>query len=597
MMSNKNNSYTSFSRFLKYAKPWRKNIIISSTYSIINKLFDIAPEILIGIAVDLVVQRNDSIIAKLGFESIESQITFLAIATFFIWAFESLFQYLYSISWRNLAQTVEHEIRTDAYNHVQNLDMPWFENKKVGDITAKLNDDVNQLERFLDNGFNTIIQLIVSSLAIGAVFFYISPLVASISILPIPIILIIAFFFQRNLSPRYLSVRNSVGLLNNTIFNNLIGISTIKSFVTEKIESNRVHDLSNDYRLKNKHAIKLSSAFVPLVRMGVLSGFLGTMIIGSYLALDGTIAVGSYSVLVFLTQRFLWPFTTLGETVDLFERSMASTKRILDLLDTPQKIKDNKDSIILDDFNQDINFNDINFHYSENKPIFKNLNLNINKNTLVGIVGQTGSGKTTIIKLLLRFYDTINGSINIGSNEIKDIKIKNLRENIGYVSQDIFMFDGSIKDNIAYPNMGNDDQIIAVAKQSQAHEFIMKLENGYDTFIGERGQKLSEGQKQRIAIARALYKNPSILIFDEATSSVDNETELLLQKAIYSISKDRTTIVIAHRLSTVRNADNIFVLGNGAILESGNHKKLLDKKGVYNKLWKIQTGKILLEEE
>ena len=597
MTKSKNSSYTSFTRFLQYAKPWRKNIIISSTYSIINKLFDIAPEILIGIAVDLVVQRNDSIIAKLGFESIESQITFLAIATFFIWAFESLFQYLYSISWRNLAQTVEHEIRTDAYNHVQNLDMPWFENKKVGDITAKLNDDVNQLERFLDNGFNTIIQLIVSSLAIGAVFFYISPLVASISILPIPIILVIAFFFQRNLSPRYLSVRNSVGLLNNTIFNNLIGISTIKSFVTEKIESNRVHDLSNDYRLKNKHAIKLSSAFVPLVRMGVLSGFLGTMIIGSYLALDGTIAVGSYSVLVFLTQRFLWPFTTLGETVDLFERSMASTKRILDLLDTPQKIKDTKESIALDDFNHDINFKNINFHYIDTKPIFENLNLTIKRNSLVGIVGQTGSGKTTIIKLLLRFYDTIGGSIEIGSNEIKNIKIKNLRENIGYVSQDIFMFDGSIKDNIAYPNMGNDEQVITVAKQSQAHEFIMKLENGYDTFIGERGQKLSEGQKQRIAIARALYKNPPILIFDEATSSVDNETELLLQKALYSISKDRTTIVIAHRLSTVRNADNIFVLGNGSIIESGNHKKLLDEKGVYNKLWEIQTGKISLEEE
>ena len=597
MTKSKNSSYTSFTRFLQYAKPWRKNIIISSTYSIINKLFDIAPEILIGIAVDLVVQRNDSIIAKLGFESIESQITFLAIATFFIWAFESLFQYLYSISWRNLAQTVEHEIRTDAYNHVQNLDMPWFENKKVGDITAKLNDDVNQLERFLDNGFNTIIQLIVSSLAIGAVFFYISPLVASISILPIPIILVIAFFFQRNLSPRYLSVRNSVGLLNNTIFNNLIGISTIKSFVTEKIESNRVHDLSNDYRLKNKHAIKLSSAFVPLVRMGVLSGFLGTMIIGSYLALDGTIAVGSYSVLVFLTQRFLWPFTTLGETVDLFERSMASTKRILDLLDTPQKIKDTKESIALDDFNHDINFKNIDFHYIDTKPIFKNLNLTIKRNSLVGIVGQTGSGKTTIIKLLLRFYDTIGGSIGIGSNEIKNIKIKNLRENIGYVSQDIFMFDGSIKDNIAYPNMGNDEQVITVAKQSQAHEFIMKLENGYDTFIGERGQKLSEGQKQRIAIARALYKNPPILIFDEATSSVDNETELLLQKALYSISKDRTTIVIAHRLSTVRNADNIFVLGNGSIIESGNHKKLLDEKGVYNKLWEIQTGKISLEEE
>jgi ATP-binding cassette subfamily B protein len=330
--------------------------------------------------------------------------------------------------------------------------------------------------------------------------------------------------------------------------------------------------------------------------MGVLSGFLGTMIIGSYLALDGTIAVGSYSILVFLTQRFLWPFTTLGETVDLFERSMASTKRILDLLDTPQKIKDNKESIILDDFNHNINFNNINFFYTENKPIFNNLNLNINKNTLVGIVGQTGSGKTTIIKLLLRFYDIIEGSITIGSHEIKNIKLKNLRENIGYVSQDIFMFDGSIKDNIAYPNIGNDDQIITVAKQSQAHEFIVKLENGYDTFIGERGQKLSEGQKQRIAIARALYKNPPILIFDEATSSVDNETELLLQKALYNISKDRTTIVIAHRLSTVRNADNIFVLGNGSIIENGNHKELLEKKGIYNKLWEIQTGKISLKK-
>ena len=593
MNQNKANSYTSFFRFLKYARPWRSRIIISSIYSIVNKLFDIAPEILIGIAVDLVVQKNDSIIAKLGFESIQSQITVLAIATFLIWAFESIFQYLYSISWRNLAQTIEHEIRIDAYNHVQKLDMTWFENKKVGDITAKLNDDVNQLERFLDNGFNTIIQLIVSSIAIGAVFFYISPLVASVSIFPIPVILVIAFFFQKNLSPRYLSVRNAVGVLNNTIFNNLIGISTIKSFVTENIESDRVKMLSNEYRLKNKSAIKLSSAFVPIVRMGVLSGFLGTMIIGSYLALDGTIAVGSYSVLVFLTQRFLWPFTSLGETVDLFERSMASTKRILDLLDTPHKIKDDTKSFILKDFNHDISFRNVQFHYQDEKPVFSNLNLSIKKNTLIGIVGQTGAGKTTIIKLLLRFYDPIKGTINIGDHNIKNIKLKNLRENIGYVSQEIFMFDGSINENIAYPEIGeNNDKIMTVAKQSQAHEFIEKLPDGYNTSIGERGQKLSEGQKQRLAIARALYKNPPILIFDEATSSVDNETELLLQKALYEISKDRTTIVIAHRLSTVRNADNIFVLGNNSIIEQGNHSELLTEKGVYNKLWEIQTGKI-----
>jgi len=595
-MSDNASSYSSFRRFLNYASPWKSKIYLASFYSIINKLFDIAPEILIGIAVDLVVQKNDSIIAKLGFESIQSQIIFLAVATFLIWAFESIFQYLYSITWRNLAQTVEHEIRTDAYNHVQKLDVAWFENKKVGDITAKLNDDVNQLERFLDNGFNTIIQLIVSTIAIGGVFFYISPLVASISVLPIPVILIIAFFFQKNLSPRYLAVRDSVGVLNNTIFNNLLGISTIKSFVTEKIESLRINKLSTDYRLKNKHAIKLSSAFVPLVRMGVLSGFLGTMIVGSYLALDGTIAVGSYSVLVFLTQRFLWPFTTLGETVDLFERSMASTKRILDLLDTPHEIKDSESAVDLTSYNEDIIYDNIEFYYQKDKPLFNNLNLIIKKNSLVGIVGQTGAGKTTIIKLILRFYDSVSGSIKIGNQNIKDIKIQNLRENIGYVSQDIFMFDGSVTDNIAYPSNDDDmEKIIKAAKQSQAHEFIEKLPDGYNSMIGERGQKLSAGQKQRIAIARAIYKNPPILVFDEATSAVDNETELLLQKALNIISKDRTTIVIAHRLSTVRNADNIIVLGNQNIVEAGNHDELVSLDGVYKKLWDIQTGKTSLD--
>ena len=590
-MNQTDTSFYSFKRFLKYAKPWKWKIIKSSIYSTINKLFDIAPEILLGAAVDLVVRRENSFIANLGFDSIESQIAILGIITFLIWAFESIFQYLYSISWRNLAQSIEHNIRIDAYNHVQKLDMSWFENKKVGDITAKLNDDVNQLERFLDNGFNSLIQLVVSTIAIGAWFFYISPLVASITILPVPIILLIAFFFQKNLSPRYLAVRNSAGLLNNTIFNNLIGISTIKSSVSETVESKRVEDLSQNYRLKNKSAIMLSSAFVPIVRMGVLSGFLGTMIVGSYLALNGKIEIGSYSILIFLTQRFLWPFTTLSETVDLFERSMASNKRILDLLNTDHTIKDNDNSIVINDFEEDIFFSDITFYYDRDKTLFKNLNFTIKNNSLTGIVGQTGAGKTTIIKLLLRFYDPKNGNISIGNHQIKKIKLKNLRENIGYVSQDIFMFDGTIKENIAYPDINCDDeQVNKAATLSQCFEFIDKLPDKYDTLIGERGQKISAGQKQRIAIARALYKNPPILIFDEATSSIDNETEHLIQIALNEISKNRTTIVIAHRLSTVRNADNIIVIGDGNIIEEGNHNQLINNKNIYKKLWDIQTG-------
>ena len=559
----------------------------------VNFANDGKPEILIGIAVDLVVQGENSFIAKLGFPDPQSQITFLAICTFLIWAFESLFQYLYSISWRNIAQSIEHSIRLDAYTHVQLLDLSWFENQKTGDITAKLNDDVNQLERFLDNGLNEIIQIIVSSIAIGCVFFYISPLIASISIIPIPIILFVAFLFQKNLAPRYIAVRNAVGKMNNTIFNNLLGISTIKSFVTESIESQRVEKLSLDYQNKNKKAILLSSAFIPIVRMGVLSGFLATMIIGSIKTLNGEIAVGSFSVLVFLTQRFLWPFTRLGETVDLFERAMASNKRILDLIDTKYDIKNSADAINLNNYKQNIIFEKISFSYNDNPPLFENFNLNINSGDFLGIVGQTGAGKTTIIKLLLRFYNIQYGNILIGSQNINNINLDNLRENIGYVSQEIFLFDGTIKENICYPEMDYNETALKIACQkSQCNEFIDKLPNKYNTMIGERGQKLSVGQKQRIAIARAIYKNPPIIIFDEATSAVDNETELLIQKALNDISKDRTTIVIAHRLSTVRNADNIIVVGNGNIIESGNHDKLINLKGVYKQLWDIQTGKI-----
>ncbi|MBT5078915.1 MAG: ABC transporter ATP-binding protein [Candidatus Marinimicrobia bacterium] len=585
-------SYDHFKSLLKYTNPWRLRMILASFYSVLNKIFDLAPEILIGITVDLIVERKDSFVASLGFESITSQIIFLGISTFFIWSLESLFQYLYSINWRNISQNVEHYIRLDAYDHVQKLDLSWYENENIGNITAILNDDVNQLERFLDSGINSIIQIIISTIVVGAVFFYISPLIACIAIMPIPIILIIAFFFQKNLNPRYQAVRNAAGNISTTVFNNLLGIQTIKSFIQEKTEKERLKKISQDYQNKNKHAIKLSSAFVPIVRMGVLSGFLGTMILGAFMALNGEIGVGSFSVLVFLTQRFLWPFTRLGEIVDQFERAMASTYRILNLINTPIKIKNISKPEKIDDYMSPIIFDNIGFSYDDEQIIFNNLNLNVNPGELIGIVGSTGAGKTTIAKLLLRFYDPKFGSIKIGNTDIKNISTSDLRKNIGFVSQEIFLIDGTIKENILYSHMGYDEKALKdAATKSQAHEFISKLPNGYDTLVGERGQKLSVGQKQRLAIARAIYKNPPILIFDEATSAVDNHTERLIQEAISEISKGRTTIVIAHRLSTIRHADRIIVIDNSKIIEDDKHDNLIEiDNGFYANLWKIQTG-------
>lgn len=576
----------------KYIHPWRKDYYLGSIYSFLNKLFDIAPEILIGVAVDLVVQKNDSFVSSLGFSSISSQVLFLGVATFLIWALESTFEYLYLIKWRGLAQKVEHSLRVSAYDHAQKLDISWHESQLTGNVTAILNDDINQLEKFLNNGVNQIIQVVVSTISIGIIFFYISPLIATIAILPVPLIFFISILFQKKLSPIYRSIRDKAGLINSSIVNNLLGIQTIKSFMTYSYEKKNITELSNNYQKENMNAISINSAFNPIIRMGVLGGFLGTILIGSTLALNGSLAVGAYSVLVFLTQRFLWPFTSLSILVDDFERSMASSKRIFDLMNSKIKIKDKVNSHPIKDLRSNITFNSISFHYPDGESLFKNFTMNIPFGSSIGIVGDTGSGKTTIAKLLLRLYDPQKGSINIGDYNIQDLSVKSLRNKIGIVSQDTFLFNASIKDNISYgAKKATDEDIIQAAKDSYSIEFIDSLKHGFDTIIGERGQRLSGGQKQRLAIARAIIRNPDILIFDEATSSVDNRTEQLIQKSFLNLKKNRTIIIIAHRLSTIRNCDNIFVIQNSKISESGTHDELTEnKKSFYNQLWKIQTG-------
>ena len=588
-------SIKSFGELIRYIRPWRAKARFAALCSTLNKIFDIAPEVLIGVAVDLVVEKENSFVASLGFGSIESQVLFLGLITFIIWALESLFQYIYSIQWRGLAQMVEHEVRVSAYDHSQRLGLSWHEEQATGNITAILNDDVNQLERFLNDGVNQIIQVIVSTICIGFIFFYISPLIASIAVLPVPIIFLVSFLFQKKLSPKYKNVRDKVGALNSSVFNNLIGIQTIKSFMTFKHEKGRVSELSKEYQKENIGAISISSAFVPVIRMGVLAGFLGTILIGSHMALSGTLAVGSYSVLVFLTQRFLWPFTTLGTLVDDFERSMASSQRIFDLLNTDVHIPEPKNPTKLDNLRSDILFDSISFNYPGGQTLFHEFSMHIKNGTSVGIVGDTGSGKTTLAKLLLRLYDPVSGAIKIGYSDIKDVSIESLRNKIGVVNQETFLFDGSIRKNIAYGNKDcEENDIIRAAEQSQCTEFISSLSDGYDTIIGERGQKLSGGQKQRLAIARAIVRQPDILIFDEATSSVDNKTERLIQKTFMDIKQDRTMIIIAHRLSTIRNCDNIFVIKNSRIHEQGTHDELMkNSNSFYAELWNIQTGKKL----
>ena len=578
-------------RLLAHTKNHRTTMWLATLFSILNKIFDLAPPLLIGAAVDVVVKREESVLSDFGYSDPKEQLIVLSILTVIIWVFESLFEYIYGVLWRNLAQTVQHELRIDAYSHIQNLEMEWFGEQSKGELMSILNDDINQLERFLDKGANEILQVSTTVVIIGAIFLYISPMIALYSIGAIPVIIVGSFLFQSRIAPRYSKVRKEVGLLNALLSNNLSGISTIKSFTTEELEVERVRKASQAYREANRDAIKLSAAFVPLIRMAILVGFTGTLLHGGLMTLDNEMAIASYSVMIFMMQRLLWPLTRLGETFDLYQRAMVSTTRVLNLLETEIRIEEGALPLDSSRVKGEITFENVSFSYPGRELVVDNFDFKIEPGTTQAIVGPTGSGKTTLIRLLLRFHVPKSGSIFLDGNEISKLNLKDLRSSISLVTQTITLFPGSVLQNIAYGSKSSEADIVAAAKVAEIHDFVESLPEGYNTQIGEGGHKLSGGQRQRISIARAVLKDAPILVLDEATSSVDNETEEALQKSLDFISKDRTTIVIAHRLSTIRHSDSIIVLDNGKVVESGNHEELLKNNSQYFKLWNVQTGK------
>jgi ATP-binding cassette, subfamily B, bacterial len=579
------------SRLLSYGDKYQTKIWQATICSILNKLFDLAPPAIIGAAVDVVVQKEDSIVARFGVTDIFRQLLILSLLSAIIWGLESVFEYAFTRLWRNLAQDVQHDIRLDAYSHVQDLELAYFEEQSTGALLSVLNDDVNQLERFLDVGANEIIHVLTTAIVIGGSFFILTPNIAWMAIIPIPIIIWGSIAFQGWLAPRYAEVRAKVSILNSRLANNLSGIMTIKSFTTEKYELERLRQDSNAYRESNQKAIALSAAFIPLIRLVILAGFTGILLYGGVQAASGTLAVGTYSVLVFLTQRLLWPLTHLGQTFDLYQRAMASTTRVMDLLDTPINIDLGGRDLPLGQIKGEVSLNNITFAYNQREPIIKNLSLHIPAGQTIAIVGATGSGKSTLVKLLLRLYEIQSGNITLDGQNIKDIVLWDLRRGIGLVSQDVFLFHGTVRENISY---GSPDatisQIVEAAAIAEADRFINELPQAYETIVGERGQKLSGGQKQRIAIARAILKDPPILILDEATSAVDNETEAAIAKSLEKITQNRTTIAIAHRLSTIRHSDCIYVMDYGQLIEQGTHEQLLAQDGAYANLWRVQTG-------
>jgi ATP-binding cassette, subfamily B, bacterial len=581
-------------RLWRYASGHRSTVWLASFHAIANKILDLAPPLLIGAAVDVVVRGDQSILTVFGVTEPADQIWLLAGLTVTIWALESITEYLSNITWRNLAQTLQHEMRMDAYTHVQKLEMAFFEDSSTGGLMSVLNDDVNQLERFLDNGASYMLQITTTVLAIGGYYFWVAPDLAWMAMLPMPFVLWGSVAWQKRLMPRYAEVREEVGLLNGDLAGNLGGVATIKSYTAEANEVERVRARSNSYRDSNRKAIRLSSAFSPLIRMIIVLGFTAILVGGGLQAIRGELDVGIYATMIFLTQRLLWPLTQLGQTFDLYQRAMASTRRILDLLELEPGIKDGTQSMPLAEVRGELTFDGVDFGYGDRTRLLSDLSLQMPAGKTTAIVGSTGSGKSTLVKLLLRFYDVDSGVIRLDGHDLRELSLYDLRRSIGLVSQDVFLFHGTVLENIVYGRPGATlEEVEHAARIAEAEEFIRELPQGYDTIVGERGQKLSGGQRQRISIARAVLKDPPILILDEATSAVDNETEAAIQRSLERLAVGRTTIVIAHRLSTVRHADMIHVLERGVLVEAGHHNDLVARNGLYAGLWRVQTGAVV----
>lgn len=581
-------------RLFKYMRPFRGHFYFSIISSILNKVIDLMPPLIIGWAVDAAsLDTPGWISSTFELSTISSIALFFAGFIVVAFVFESLFEWMFSYGFMTLAQKVQHNLRMDAYKHLQGREVAYFETQRTGNIMAILNDDINQLERFLNDSFNQIVQLFTLYVFAALTMGITSWKLMLISLFPIPLILIGSFFYQGRIGPFYQTIRETVGALGSRLENNISGIMVIKSFTAEDYESSRLEEVSEDYKRANHRAIQWNAAYIPIIRMVIAMGFAVGMFVGIYWVMTGQegMTAGALTFFAMMIQRILWPITRLGKVVDEYERAKASARRVFGLMDSPNQLPQVADPVQIDRFEGQIEVADVRFHYDEAMPILKGIDFKVAAGETIGIAGTTGAGKTTLIKLLLRLYDVTAGAIKIDGVDLREMDIRMLRRQIAVVSQEVYLFHGTIRENIAYGNAeATEAMIIEAAKKAQLHDFIMSLPKGYESLVGERGIKLSGGQRQRLSIARAILKDAPILILDEATSAVDTETERAIQENLDQLTKGRTAFIIAHRLSTLRRAHTILVLKAGQIVEQGSHEDLLKQQGIYEELWKIQTG-------
>ncbi|MFB6166542.1 MAG: ABC transporter ATP-binding protein [Haloarculaceae archaeon] len=591
--------------YAEYGRDSLHLAVAGAVATVLSRLFGLAPPLVLGLALDQILLGSGRLALplvppRLVPTTALGQLWLVAVLLLGSFALSAGLSWVQNWGWNAFAQRVQHRLRVDAYDRMQDLDMAFFDDKQTGELLSVLNNDVNQLESFLTDAVGSALRIVVLVVGIGFVLGTLNWQLALIALVPVPALALFTLLFVRRIQPKYAVMRASVGALNSRLENNLAGMPVIKTEDTGDHESDRVADASRGYVDANWDAIRTRITFFPGLTLLTGLGFVLTFAVGGYWVLvgappylSGSLTAGAFVTFVIYTQQFTWPLAQFGQLVNAYQRARASADRVFALVTADPEVADAPDATPLSITDGRVEYDGVSFGYDEGAPVLSDVSLAVERGETVGIVGPTGSGKSTLVTLLVRLYDVDSGAIRIDGQDVRHVTVESLRDAVGYVSQEPSLFDGTVADNIAYGRFdATDEEVEAAARRAQAHEFIANLPDGYDTQVGERGVKLSGGQRQRIALARIVLKDPPVLVLDEATSHVDTETEALIRLGLAEFTDDRTTLAIAHRLSTIRDADRIVVLEGGEIVESGTHDELLAADGLYANLWRVQAGEI-----
>ncbi len=518
-----------------------------------------------------------------------NEIFYLGIIMLILYIIRFILEYIVNYYGHVLGVRMEYDMRKEMFAHVEQLPFSYFDETKTGHIMSRMVNDLNEVSELAHHGpedlFISIVMILGSFILLCRINIKLTLIIFTI----IPFMIFFAMHYNSKMRKNFRSMRESLANINSKLEDSITGIRVVKSFTNEEYEREKFDEGNEEFKILRSESFKYLGTFNGGINFFSNVSTLLALVAGGYFVHINEISIGDMVAYIIYINQFLQPIKRLANFIEQYQRGMAGFSRFVEVMNIQSDIVDKEDAIYVDKVLGKVEFKSVKFSYEEDSSVLSDINLNVEKGETVAIVGPSGVGKSTLCNLIPRFYEIDEGNILIDNMDIRDFKIKSLRESIGIVQQDVFLFSGTIYENILYGNLdATREEVIEAAKKANAHDFIMQMKDNYDTYIGERGVKLSGGQKQRLSIARMFLKNPPILIFDEATSSLDNRSEAVIQQSVEELSKNRTTFIIAHRLATIKNAKRIVVLTDRGIEEQGTHKDLIEKRGVYYNLYNSQ---------